>query len=346
MKADILNLFEPLQIGSITVPNRIVMSPMSQHSAAPDGSATPWHMVHIGSRAVGGCGLILMEDTAVNPKGRVSTKGLSLSESKHADSIRPIAQFCIDQGAVPGIQIAHAGRKGWRDKLGHGLAPIGATAEPFTEGWATPRPATQDDLHEVVDSFVASAKLAQDAGLPVIEVHSSNGYLLHQFLSPLSNTRNDKYGGSAEGRCRLLLEVVEATRKTFAEGALFVRLPAADEVEGGLTTEAIVEIALALEEIGVDAIDVAGGTLGANRQPVSNEVQHATAAALKSSTNMVIAGGGGIGTADQAEARVTEGGCDLITLARPLLLDPYWPIHAADALGCDPIWPSQYPVGR
>ncbi|MGA7705697.1 MAG: hypothetical protein WB998_12465, partial [Solirubrobacteraceae bacterium] len=262
-----MTLFEPLTLRGVTLRNRIMMSPMSQRAALQDGRARDWHLVHYGSRAVGGCGLVMVEDTAVAPLGRTSAGALGLYEPDQALALERIVGFCHSQGAAVGVQLAHAGRKALADRRGEDgtLAP---SPVAFGPGWVQPRAASTEDLAGVVEAFARAALMAGEAGFDVVEVHAAHGYLLHQFLSPLTNLRNDAYGGDATARRRLLIEVVRAVRDRWpSRHPLFVRLPAGDGQASGLGIEEMAECAQACLAAGADLIDLSGGTplLGAER---------------------------------------------------------------------------------
>lgn len=337
-----MTLFDKLGLAKLEIRNRIMMSPMSQHAAGEDARASDWHLVHYGSRAVGGCGLIMVEDTAVTPLGRTSHRALGLYESEQAEALREIVTFCHAQGAAVGLQLAHAGRKALADTRGSGLA-ISASPVAFGPGWVAPLEATPADLVAVVDAFATAVGLALEAGFDTVEVHAAHGYLLHQFLSPLTNLRDDAYGGDGQGRSRLLLEVVRAVRERWPAGRpLFVRLPAGDGRQGGLRIEEVVEYAHACAESGADLIDVSGGTplLGGNRASTP-EVQ-AFAQALARDSGPPVALGGGIVDGGGAEDLLREHGASLVSVGRPLLADPYWPMRAALDLGVEAPLPAAY----
>jgi 2,4-dienoyl-CoA reductase-like NADH-dependent reductase (Old Yellow Enzyme family) len=343
-------LFDSLKLRELEIRNRIMMSPMSQRAAAEDGLARDWHLVHYGSRAVGGCGLVMVEDTAVTPSGRTSRSALGMYEPRQAEALGRIVAFCHAQGAAVGLQLAHAGRKSFADTHGR-LGSISASAVAFGPDWVVPREAGQADIDEVVDSFVAATRLALDAGFDVVEVHAAHGYLLHQFLSPLTNFRKDSYGGDSFARGRLLLDVVRAVRAGWpAERPLFVRLPAGDGEVGGLGIEETAMHARACGLAGVDLIDVSGGTpLWEGRRAGGNEVL-ALAAVLAEGTSASHAGdsrlpfvlGGGIVDGGDAEVLINDHGASLVSVGRPLLADPYWPLRAAVNLGAVAPLPPAY----
>lgn len=337
-----MRLFEELRLGSVTIRNRLMMSPMSQRAAREDGRATDWHLVHYGSRAVGGCGLVMVEDTAVTPLGRTSRAALGLYDEGQAEQLRRIVSFCRAQGASVGVQLAHAGRKAISDTRGTPgtLAP---TPLAYGPGWATPEEATPAQLDGIVVAFAAAAALALRAGFEVLEVHAAHGYLLHQFLSPLTNRREDGFGRDRAGRRRLLLETIAGVRECWpADRPLFVRLPVGDGAPGGLQARDIVECALACAAAGATLIDLTGGTplLGGRR--VSPEQTWATAASLRASSSLPLALGGGIADGADAQALLDEHGAALVSIGRPLLEDPYWPVRVARELDALAPLPAGY----
>jgi len=346
-------LFTPLQIKGITLKNRIIISPMCQYSAE-DGFANDWHLVHLGSRAVGGASLIIQEATAVSPEGRISSSDLGLWKDEHIDKLSQITSFIKQQGAVAGIQLAHAGRKAstqvpW---IGH------AEVKPEEGGWQTVAPSAiaysnkyphplaleAEGLEKVKADFVAATVRAVQAGFEVIEIHASHGYLLHQFLSPLSNHRDDNYGGSIENRMRLLLEIIDAVKKVLPDNLpLFVRIPGTDWVEGGWSPDDAVVLAKALHEKGADVLDVTTGGLAQEQKIVVGPAyQLPFASKIKKGTSVLVSSVGMITNAQQAEAIIANGEADMIMIARESLRDPYFPIHAARELNAEITWPSQY----
>jgi 2,4-dienoyl-CoA reductase-like NADH-dependent reductase (Old Yellow Enzyme family) len=337
-----VRLFEPLRLGSVTIRNRVMMSPMSQRAASEDGRASEWHLVHYGSRAVGGCGLVMVEDTAVTPLGRTSRAALGLYDEQQAERLRRIVSFCRDQGATTGVQLAHAGRKALADTRGdpETLAP---TPLAYGPGWAAPREADGRDLAAIVAAFAAAAALALRAGFDVLEVHAAHGYLLHQFLSPLTNLREDAYGGDQERRRRLLLEVLAAVRERWpAERPLFVRFPAGDGAPGGLEAQELVECACACAAAGATLVDLTGGTPLFGGERVAPEQTWATAAALRGGCELPLALGGGIAGGADAQALIDEHGAALVSVGRPLLEDPYSPVGAARELDAPAPLPAGY----
>jgi 2,4-dienoyl-CoA reductase-like NADH-dependent reductase (Old Yellow Enzyme family) len=347
-------LFEPLELRSLTLRNRIMVAPMCQYSCV-DGYATDWHLVHLGSRAVGGAGLVMAEASAVEARGRISPHDAGIWEDGHVGAWAGAARFIVDQGAVPAIQLAHAGRKASVHRPWQGGAPlrpdegawetVSASALPFTDGWHTPHALTLEEIGGIVRAFEAAAVRSLAAGFQVIEIHGAHGYLLNQFLSPLSNRRTDRYGGSFENRTRLLLEVVEATRAVWPERLpLFVRLSCTEWVAGGWDGDDTVVLARLLADRGVDLIDCStGGNIATASIPMAPGYQVQFAERVRREANAVSGAVGLITQPELAEEIVANGRADAVLLARELLRDPYWPLHAARALGAElDYWPAQY----
>jgi 2,4-dienoyl-CoA reductase-like NADH-dependent reductase (Old Yellow Enzyme family) len=346
-------LFTPLRLREVALRNRVAVSPMCQYSAR-EGLPTEWHLVHLGSRAVGGAGLVIAEATAVLPEGRISPDDTGIWSDAHADAWAPIARFVAAHGAVPGLQLAHAGRKAstdapWRGGgpvgRGHrGWTPVGPSPLAFAEGHPVPRELSTDDIRAVKGAFRDAARRAAQAGFEVVEIHMAHGYLLHQFLSPLANRRRDEYGGTLENRMRLPLEVTRAVREAFpVERPVLARISATDWVEGGWDLEQSVALARELREAGVDLVDCSsGGTVPGAKVPVGPGYQVPFAAAIRERAGVATGAVGMITEPAQAEAIVAGGQADLVLLAREMLRDPYWPLHAAQALGADIRWPDQY----
>ncbi len=348
-------LFQPLTLRQLTLPNRIAVSPMCQYSAKA-GMANDWHLVHLGSRAVGGAGLVIIEATAVSPDGRISPEDLGIWSDEHVEPLRRITRFIEAQGSLAGVQLAHAGRKAstWRPWLGKhgsvpiaagGWTPVGPSAIAFSPEHAVPTALDEAGIAAVVQAFVEAAERSLAAGFKIAEVHAAHGYLLHQFLSPLSNQRQDRYGGSFDNRIRLLLEVTTAVRAVWPEELpLFVRLSATDWVEDGWNADETVELARRLKEIGVDLIDVSsGGTAASAEIPVGPGYQTQFAERVRKEAGIATGTVGMITEAVQAEHILRTGQADLILLARELLRDPYWPLHAAEYLRDNSVpWPAQY----
>ncbi len=346
-------LFTPLRLRDVEFRNRVFVSPMCQYSS-DDGLPTDWHLVHLGSRAVGGAGLVMVEATAVSPEGRISPWDSGIWHDGHAEAFARITRFVRAQGAVPGIQLAHAGRKAsvdvpWRGgrPLGpteKGWEPIAPSAVPFAPGYPLPREMTAADIGAVVAAFTAAARRALAAGFEVVELHMAHGYLLHEFLSPLANQRRDEYGGSLRGRARLPLEVAAAVREAWPERLpLFVRISATDWVEGGWDLGQSIQLARWLKELGVDLVDCSsGGTVPSASIPMGPGYQVPFAAAIRREAGIATGAVGLITEPAQAEQIVATGQADAVLLARELLRDPYWPLRAARALGADIPWPPQY----
>jgi len=348
-------LLEPFTIRQLTLLNRIAVSPMCQYSCV-DGLANDWHLVHLGSRAVGGAGLIFTEATAVTKDGRITPEDLGLWNDEQIEPLQRITRFVTAQGAVAGIQLAHAGRKAstWRPWLGKhgsvpasegGWLPVGPSPIAFDPQHTAPAQLNEGQIQDVVEAFVEAAKRALIAGFKVVEIHAAHGYLLHQFLSPLSNQRRDQYGGSFENRIRLTLEVTEAVRSIWPEELpLFVRVSATDWVEDGWNPDETVELAQRLKTLGVDLIDVSSGGTAANAEiPVGPGYQTRFAERVRKESGIATGTVGLITEPAQAEHILRTGQADMILLARELLRDPYWPLHADDDLGGrKAIWPAQY----
>lgn len=346
-------LFDPLTIRSVSFPNRLAISPMCQYSAT-DGFANDWHLVHLGSRAVGGAGLIIMEATAVVPEGRITPADLGLWKDEQIAALSRITTFIKAQGAVPGIQLAHAGRKAscaapW--KGGKQLAAedggwqiVAPSAVPFEEGTMLPLEMSVTAITQLTKDFASAAKRAREAGFKVVEIHAAHGYLLHEFYSPLSNSRTDAYGGSFDNRIRLLLEVVAAVQTEWPKDLpLFVRISATDWVEGGWSVADSVELASRLQKAGVDLIDCSsGGNIGYAKIPVAPGYQVPFASQIRQETGILTGAVGMITTAEQADAIITKEEADLVLIARESLRDPYFPLRAASQLQQDIDWPVQY----
>jgi 2,4-dienoyl-CoA reductase-like NADH-dependent reductase (Old Yellow Enzyme family) len=336
------HLFTPLQLRGATARNRLWISPMCQYSVfAENGIATDWHLVHLGSRAVGGAGLIIVEATAVEPRGRISAQDLGLWNDNQAEALARVARFMAEHGAVPAIQIAHAGRKAGVP------GKIGPSPSAFSPELGVPHEATKADLADVVAAFRAAAGRAMTAGFQALEIHSAHGYLLHQFLSPISNRRTDAYGGSFENRIRLLLEVVQAVRALWPERLpLFVRISATDWVAGGWDLEQSVALAQVLAAKGVDLIDVSSGGLSADQQVrLGPGYQVPFAERIRREARIATGAVGLITEGRQADAIVREGKADAVLVGRQSLRDPYWPLRVARELGYEFPVPFQYKRG-
>jgi 2,4-dienoyl-CoA reductase-like NADH-dependent reductase (Old Yellow Enzyme family) len=347
-------LFSPLTIKDISFRNRIVVSPMCQYTSV-DGFAQDWHLVHLGSRAVGGAGLVIQEATAVSPEGRISYSDMGIWKDEHIDMLKRITSFIHEQGAIAGIQLAHAGRKASTEKPWisskqiqegeHSWPALAPSPLPFREGEKVPVPLTIDGIQKVINDFKAAAERAKQAGYKVVEIHAAHGYLIHQFLSPLSNQREDAYGGSFENRIRLLLEVIAAIQTVWPSGyPLFVRVSATDwATKGGWDIEQTVKLSSLLKDKGVDLVDTStGGLLPHVTIPVAPGYQVQFAGRIKKETGILTGAVGLITEAEQAEQILQEKQADVIILARQLLRDPYFPLHAAAQLNAEIKWPDQY----
>lgn len=352
-------LFRPLPMRDVTFGNRIVVSPMCQYSSH-DGFANNWHLVHLGSRAVGGAGLIFTEAAAVNPEGRISPTDLGIWKDEHIAPLKRIVEFVTSQGAAIGMQLAHAGRKASTEApwLGGkplspeqgGWTPVWApSAIPFADGYQTPKEMSERQIRQVIEDFASAARRALAAGFQVLELHAAHGYLIHEFLSPLANRRQDAYGGSFTNRIRLACEITEAVRAVWPGGnPLFVRLSCTDWVEGGWTLEDSVELAKRLKPLGVDLIDCSSGGMVPNAQiPVGVGYQVEFAARMRKQAAIATCAVGMITSAAQAETIVRCGQADLIMMAREFLRQPYWPLQAAAELHQHDVpWPRQYERAR
>lgn len=346
-------LFQPIRIQSINFKNRIVVSPMCQYSAE-DGFANDWHLVHLGSRAVGGAGLVFTEAAAVSPEGRISPGDLGIWKDEHIAMLQRITTFITQQGAVPGIQLAHAGRKascvapwlGGRqlNETEGGWPVLAPSAIPFKEEQVPVIALSVPQIQEVVSQFQSAARRALKAGFKVIEIHAAHGYLIHQFLSPYSNQRTDAYGGSFENRIQLLLAIVDAVRQEWPNDLpLFVRISATDWIENGWQLNDSIVLASILKERGVDVIDCSsGGNVAHAKIPVAPGYQVPFAAAIKAGSHMLTGAVGLITNAEQAENILQEQKADFVFMAREILRNPYFPLFAAKTFK-EPIqWPKQY----
>jgi 2,4-dienoyl-CoA reductase-like NADH-dependent reductase (Old Yellow Enzyme family) len=349
-----IDLLSPLTIRGVTLRNRIVMSPMCQY-IAKDGFADDWHLVHLGSRAAGGVALVIVEATAVTADGRITPGDLGIWTDRHAEPLARIVRFVHSQGAVAGIQLAHAGRKAscdlpWKGGAGlktpevGGWPVVGPSAIAFDQGNPVPKELDEAGIDGVVAAFEAATRRALAAGFRVIEIHNAHGYLLHEFLSPLSNRRTDRYGGSLENRMRLSLRVAAAVRKLVpAELPVFVRISGTDWADGGWDIEQSVVLAGRLKELGIDLIDVSsGGLVPKARIPVARGFQVPLARKVRCDAGIMTGAVGLITEAAHANEIVTGGDADLVFVARELLREPYWALKAEQELGAEPIWPISY----
>jgi len=347
-------LFSPLKLKDVTLKNRIVISPMCQYSAI-DGFANDWHLVHLGSRAVGGAGLIIQEATAVTPEGRISYGDLGLWKDEQVEKLKQIVSFIHAQGAVAGIQLAHAGRKAscelpWNggEQISEGelsWKPVGPSAVPFKKDQVLiPHELSIKEIQEIVMAFRTAAQRAKEAGYQVVEIHAAHGYLLHEFFSPISNKRSDLYGGSFENRIRLVIDVVEAVQSVWPDNLpVFVRISATDWVEGGWDENDSVQLAAVLKDKGVDLIDTSsGGNVPDAIIPAAPSYQVPFADKIRNEIGIRTGAVGIIVDAQQAEEILQQEKADLIFIARESLRDPYFPMHAAQTLSDDHEWPNQY----
>jgi 2,4-dienoyl-CoA reductase-like NADH-dependent reductase (Old Yellow Enzyme family) len=347
------HLFEPLTIRSVTLANRIVVSPMCEYSSV-DGFSNDWHLVHLGSRAVGGAALVMTEATAVTPVGRISPQDLGIYDDGHVPGLARIVRFIHGQKALAGIQLAHAGRKGstrrpWEGggaipREQGGWEPIGPTNEPFDVNYPIPCALSVPEIAGIVDAFRIAARRAIGAGFDAVEIHAAHGYLIHEFLSPLVNTRIDEYGGSFEKRVRLCLEIVDAVRGVWPERLpLFVRISATDWKEGGWDLDQAVALARLLRDHHVDLVDCSsGGAVHDQQIVVGPGYQVPFAERIRRDASVATGAVGLITQAAQADTIIRAEQADIVLLARELLRDPYWPLHAADQLDQVAPWPPQY----
>lgn len=360
-------LFEPIALREVRARNRIVVSPMCQYSAN-DGHVTDWHLVHLGKFAQGGAGIVFMEATAVEARGRITHGDTGIWSDAHVAGLQRVSSFVKSQGAVPAIQLAHAGRKASMARPWYGNGPltqadlargdkpwqiVAPSDTSIGDEWLKPKAMDKRELDEVKDAFVAAAKRAHQAGFEIVELHAAHGYLLHTFLSPLSNQRKDEYGGSRETRMRFPLEVAQAVRAAWpAQKPLFLRVSSIDDVEGGWSLEDTIAFAKELKELGVDVIDCSsGGILGSATAATKTLLKRVPgfqipfAERIRKEAGVKTMAVGLILTAQQAEDALRNESADLIAVGREALYDPNWPVHAALALGVDPEyahWPQQY----
>jgi 2,4-dienoyl-CoA reductase-like NADH-dependent reductase (Old Yellow Enzyme family) len=360
-------LFTPIRLREIEAKNRIVVSPMCQYSAQ-DGHVTDWHLVHLGKLAQGGAGVVFIEATAVESRGRITHGDVGLWDASHIAGLARIARFVKSQGALPAIQLAHAGRKASMARPWHGNGPltqldiergdkpwpiVAPSPRPVDEGWLVPQAFGEGDFAKVSGAFADAAQRAHIAGFEVLEVHAAHGYLLHSFLSPISNARRDEYGGALEDRMRFPLEVVAAVREVWPrEKPLFVRVSSIDDVEGGWSLEDTVAFARRLKALGVDVVDCSSGGIAGSATAATKTIlprvpgfQLPFSERVRKDAAVKTMAVGLILTAQQAEEALQAGRADLVAIGREALYDPNWPLHAAQALGADPQmdrWPVQY----
>lgn len=340
----VIMLFEPLTLRGVRLRNRIMMSPMCQYLATEEGEATDWHLMHYGARAAGGVGLIMVEATAVEGRGRISRHDLGLWDDRQVEGIARLVRFCQAQGARMGVQLAHAGRKAWSPEKGRGPAqPVAPSPLPFAADWVVPAELTLAEIDDVVEAFRTATARAADAGFDVVEIHAAHGYLLHEFMSPLSNHREDDYGGPPANRLRLPLRVLAAVREAWpGERPIFVRVSATDWLEGGIDVEEMVEMVRAFQEAGADLIDVSTGGLQQAPIPVGPGYQVPFAARIRHDAGIPTGAVGLITSPEQAEQILRSGQADLVVIGRELLRHPHWPLYAAHQLGVDMPWPGAY----
>ena len=347
-------LFNPLTIKSVTFKNRIVISPMCEYSSI-DGFANDWHFVHLGSRAVGGAGLIITEATAVSPEGRITPDDLGIWKDEHLTELKKIVGFIHQNGSVAGVQLAHAGRKAshqspWKGGMlipshePEGWQTVAPSAIPYKEGTEAPMVLDEDGLAKVVSDFKEATRRAVEVGFKVVELHAAHGYLLHQFLSPLTNQRTDQYGGSFENRIRFLLEVTAAVQEVWPKDLpLFVRISATDWAEGGWNPEESAKLSQILKNQGVDLMDCSsGGLVSWQKIAADPNYQVPFAHQIKKETGILTGAVGLLTEAKQMEEIINSGQADLVLIARESLRDPYFPLQAAQELGVDMQWPLQY----
>jgi 2,4-dienoyl-CoA reductase-like NADH-dependent reductase (Old Yellow Enzyme family) len=347
------HLFSELRLRGVALRNRIAVSPMCQYSS-DDGLANDWHLVHLGARAVGGAAVVFTEAAAVTPEGRISPQDLGVWSDKHFEPLARIARFIEAQGSLAGVQLAHAGRKGgvYRPWSGQGAAPesaggwrpVGPSPEAFGEAYWKPQELGVEEIAVVQRAFATAAERAVAAGFRVIELHAAHGYLAHEFLSPLSNRRTDAYGGSFENRTRFLRECVVAVRRVIPERCpLFTRISATDWTEGGWDLDQSVALARRLKELGVDLVDCSsGGNVEKAEVPVGAGYQTPFAERIRREAGVATGAVGMVTAPAQADHIIRTGQADLVLLAREMLREPYWPMHAARELGRAMAWPAQY----
>ena len=346
-------LFEPLEIRGITLRNRIAVSPMCQYSSV-DGFASDWHLVHLGGRAVGGASVVFTEATAVTPDGRISPEDLGIWKDAHIEFLARIAQFVAGQGAVPAMQLAHAGRKAstqrpWDGQSAipldkGGWVPMAPSAIAYNDLYAMPREMSKEEIRGVVDAFAQAARRALQAGFRILEIHSAHGYLMHEFFSPLSNFRSDEYGGSFENRTRIAREVVTAVRTQMPDQLpLFIRISATDWKEGGWDVDQAVELARQLKPLGVDLVDCSSAGLVHDQKIIAGPgFQVPFAERIRRDTGILTGAVGMIETKEQVAEILANGRADLVFMAREFLRDPYWPLRSARELKQPMSWPAQY----
>jgi 2,4-dienoyl-CoA reductase-like NADH-dependent reductase (Old Yellow Enzyme family) len=346
-------LFSSIKIRGVELKNRIAVSPMCQYSSR-EGLPSDWHLVHLGSRAVGGAALVIMEATAVSPEGRISPDDAGIWSAKHAEAYKRITSFIKEQNSVPAVQLAHAGRKAstfspWK---GTGAVPLNeggwTTVAPspvrFADNYPLPKEMSKQDIQNFIDQFKSAAERSIEAGFQIIELHMAHGYLIHEFLSPLSNLRKDEYGGSLENRCRLAIEVARNVRNVIPEEMpLLARISSTDWAENGWDISQSVRLAEWLKDLGVDLIDCSsGGNIAKASIPLGPGYQIPFSEEIRKKVKILTAGVGLITSPEQAENIIRTGQADLVVLAREMLRNPYWPLFASEKLKADIEWPKQY----
>ncbi|WP_139906004.1 NADPH dehydrogenase NamA [Clostridium thermarum] len=334
-------LFEQISIKGVTIKNRVVMAPMCMYSADNDGMVQDWHIIHYAARALGGTGLIIQEATAVESCGRISDRDLGIWKDEHIEGLRKIVKSIKDNGSVPGIQLAHAGRK----STVFSEPVIGPSAIAFSEEYKTPTEMSKEDIKRVIEAFKKAAERALTAGYEVIEIHAAHGYLINEFLSPLTNKRGDEYGGSKENRVRFLKEVLEAVREVWSK-PLIVRVTAEDYEEEGNHPEDLADMVNLVKDLGIDLVDVSSGGVVDVTVKAYPGYQVDFAETIKNLTGLPVIAGGLLTTADQCEEVLQAGKADMIFLGRELLRNPYWTLKAAHDLKTEIQWPVQYERGK
>lgn len=343
------HLFEPITFRGVTLPNRIMFSPMDQYVSGEDARVTDWHVVHYATRTVGGTGLVMVESTVVESRGRTEPVNLGIYDEEQVEGLTRIARTCHQLGGVVGLQLGHSGRKAFRPTKGQWAEPIVApSAIPFAPGWVVPRALTVPEIDGIVEAFRTGARRTLEAGYDVLELHGAHGYLINEFLSPVANRRDDEYGGSLANRLRFPLRVIDATREVWPDRLpLFVRVSAIDYTSGGIEMEEMIEIVRALAARGVDLIDCsAGGIVKDAWPPETPGFQVPYAQRIREATGVPTGAVGQISSAEQADEIVRSGRADLVILGRELLRHPYWPLDAAEELGADIPWPKPYRRAR
>ncbi len=342
-------LYTPIKLRDLVVRNRIVMAPMCIYSAGDDGCATDTHLVHYGARALGGVGLIITECVSVSPRGRLSHTDLGIWSDDQIPALRRVIQFCQRHGAAVCLQLAHSGRKSWCDTYGVGPEElIAPSAVPQGPGWATPRAMSQDDIAQAIEEYRQAARRSLEAGADTVQIHAAHGYLIHEFLSPISNRRTDGYGGTRTGRMRFMLEVADAVRDVVAPGIpVLTRLSVSDWADGGITIQDSIEYARALKAHGVDMIDCSSGGILEDKPPrMGPGYQVPFAETIRMNVDIPTIAVGSISTAEMAEEILLNERADMVSLGRELLHNPHWALDAARVLGDEAPWPDMLSAGK